>query len=120
MLPLGAAFFIPLLSLVSARRNWPSGELVAVLTTAALVCISLLTFARYGTQAVWIGGYKGHADLLGIAGETVEAARAGQQERGARVGKVAPGSFADRAGIREGDLLLEAAAGPSGGFQPIE
>ncbi|MFO8007427.1 MAG: proton-conducting transporter membrane subunit [Candidatus Brocadiia bacterium] len=119
VLPLGAAFLIPLLSLISARRNWPSGEVVAVLTAAALVCVSVLTFGQYGTQAVWIGGYEGSSDVLGIAGETVEEAWTGRQEEGARVGLVLPGTPADRAGIREGDVLLGVRAGTVDRYEPI-
>ena len=103
VVPLAAAFLIPLLSLVTARRNWPSSEIVALLAVAILVVLSFLTFGGQDVMTVWIGGYRGQPELLGIRG--VRATSQGA-DGGILIDEVIAGSRADDAGLKAGDVVL--------------
>ncbi|MGD2174435.1 MAG: hypothetical protein PVJ27_03445, partial [Candidatus Brocadiaceae bacterium] len=120
VIPLGAAFLIPLVSLLAAKRKWPCGEVVALLATGALVVISLATFGYPGTWATWIGGYRGQSDLLGVDGRVVSGVGPAEEARGLLVGDVAANSRAARSGLREGDLVLAFARGADGRFQAVQ
>jgi multicomponent Na+:H+ antiporter subunit D len=109
VIPLGAAFLIPMLSLIAGEKEWLGSEVIALLATAALVVISLGTFTADSSIAVWIGGYKGHSELLGLCGESVSAEAEGRTSpvvaHGVVVDEVVTGSAAADAGIEEGDVI---------------
>jgi len=120
-IPLGAAFLIPMANLIGGRRGEPISEAIALLTAAALVAISLSTFAYPSAAAVWIGGYRGASELLGVTGgpASAEAPGPGQAPvRGVKVEEVVAESAAARAGLQAGDLIT--AWRPGGEFAPEE
>jgi len=107
-IPLGAAFVIPMVGLLTERRRWPLSEAVALLAAAALVVISFATFTMRMPVALWIGGYRGEPELLGLVGETLAAPAgpsAARQAEGVLVAEVVAGSAAAEAGIRAGDVI---------------
>jgi multicomponent Na+:H+ antiporter subunit D len=113
VIPLGAAFLIPLLSLFTARRNWAADSVIAVVATALLIAFSIVAFCRDGNYTSWIGGYRGEHDLLGITGRVAEGEEAAGEDRAILVEGVAPGSRADTAGVAVGDLILQVRSGPA-------
>ncbi len=117
VIPLGAAFLIPLLHLLMARRGRPCGDVVAVVFTGALVVLSVVLFFGNDTVVTWIGGYEGQQDLLGI-----RVARAGRTpdsspQEGILVGEVVPRGSARDAGVRADDLIVGYRAGQDGEFE---
>lgn len=123
VIPLGAAFLIPLLHLLVARRGRSVADILAVVFTGALVVLSVVLFFGEDTVVTWIGGYKGERDLLGLS--RVEKAQVpdARGREGLLVQEVASGSAAHRAGISQGDLIVGYARGgpdaPRADFQGV-
>jgi multicomponent Na+:H+ antiporter subunit D len=113
VIPLGAAFLIPMANLIGGRRGTRASEVIALLAAAALVAVSLATFAYGPAPAVWIGGYRGASELLGVTGGAASAelpGPAGAPVRGVVVEQVVAQSAAAAAGLRAGDIITAWAA----------
>jgi len=126
VIPLAAAFIIPVASLLGAKRGWPIGEIVALLAATALLIVSFATFASDLPITTWIGQYKAGSELLGVTGRPAPAQMA--EEGGAAlpggvvVDQVVPNSVSDVAGIQPGDVIAGwkvAVEGDSRAFQPL-
>ncbi len=120
VIPLGAAFLIPMLSLIAAKKAWWGIEAVAVLATLSLVVIALVGLAEDTPTTIWIGDYAGKAELLGLVGrpgqELEVKAVSPLSGRGILVEEVVEGAAAAAAGIEPGDVILGWKAPPARSF----
>ncbi|MCK4276934.1 MAG: PDZ domain-containing protein, partial [Phycisphaerae bacterium] len=109
IIPLGAAFLIPLAQLIRSKKGCPAGEVIALAATAALVVISLCGLATRRTVTTWIGGYEAKSELLGLTGTTLPHTSEGEADparpRGVVIEQAVPGSAAAEAGLQEGDII---------------
>ncbi len=123
VIPLAAAFLIPVASLFGARKRWPIGEIVALLAVTALVVVSFATFACDLPMTTWMGNYKGGPELLGLTGQPLPAEEGPEAlPKGVDVDQVVPGSRADVGGVHKGDVITGwkvAAGGEPKGFRPL-
>ncbi len=117
VIPLAAAFLIPLVHLLVARWGRSVAGILAVVFTGALVVLSVVFFFGEDTVVTWIGGYKGERDLLGLS--RVERAQVPDTRgrEGLLVQEVVNGSAAHRAGISRGDLIVGYSEGGLGKSQ---
>jgi len=122
VIPLGAAFLIPMVGLLGGKKEWRISEAIALLATVALVLVSIGTFFC-PSAAVWIGGYQGRSELLGLvgSGSAVEVPNPGSApQRGVPVQEVVPGSVAATAGLRAGDVVVGWRRGSDTEMRPVQ
>jgi multicomponent Na+:H+ antiporter subunit D len=118
LIPLGAAFLIPLLSFVGCRTQWRVSEAISLLATVALVLISFGTFGR-GPVSVWLGNYQGKSELLGLTEKTAAAQPPGAPPAGVGIDEVVPDSAAGAAGLQPDDVIKGWRLPADTGFRPL-
>lgn len=118
LIPLGAAFLIPLLNFAGCRIRWRVSEAIAVLVAVAMVLISFGTFGR-APVSVWLGSSPGKSELLGLTERSPAAQATAARPAGVEIDEVVPGSAAAAAGLEPGDVITGWRSPSDSEFRPL-